>query len=183
MLTVFQCITMEGWTAILYWVKQEICSSVLKVSLSLSLSIFLMFFSIYIAPLSFSLSLSLSLSCSLFSLLKVLPRPHGFYIQTSRFCAYASVLDVVTQNKYIVEIFKSLLCVYHVEHSYILRCFYQPLLTPLRDLSIAFLYKINFSLFSLCRVICYLSLLRAKRRCPFSHISLKTSQAYVCLRF
>ncbi|KAI4484986.1 hypothetical protein M0802_012887 [Mischocyttarus mexicanus] len=28
MLTVFQCITMEGWTSILYWVKQEICSSV-----------------------------------------------------------------------------------------------------------------------------------------------------------
>ncbi|CAD1468636.1 unnamed protein product, partial [Heterotrigona itama] len=27
MLTVFQCITMEGWTAILYWVKQEICPS------------------------------------------------------------------------------------------------------------------------------------------------------------
>lgn len=30
MLTVFQCITMEGWTAILYWVKQEICPSVLN---------------------------------------------------------------------------------------------------------------------------------------------------------
>ena len=29
MLTVFQCITMEGWTAILYWVMQDICSSVL----------------------------------------------------------------------------------------------------------------------------------------------------------
>lgn len=33
MLTVFQCITMEGWTAILYWVKQEMCPSVLKLSL------------------------------------------------------------------------------------------------------------------------------------------------------
>jgi hypothetical protein len=32
MLTVFQCITMEGWTAILYWVTQEICSSVLKIT-------------------------------------------------------------------------------------------------------------------------------------------------------
>lgn len=43
MLTVFQCITMEGWTAILYWVKQEICSSVLKVFIfSLFLSIFLL---------------------------------------------------------------------------------------------------------------------------------------------
>lgn len=42
MLTVFQCITMEGWTAILYWVKQEICPSVLK-TLSLSLSVFLCF--------------------------------------------------------------------------------------------------------------------------------------------
>lgn len=41
MLTVFQCITMEGWTAILYWVKQEICPSVLKtLSLSLCLSLF-----------------------------------------------------------------------------------------------------------------------------------------------
>lgn len=40
MLTVFQCITMEGWTAILYWVKQEICPSVLK---TLSLSVFLCF--------------------------------------------------------------------------------------------------------------------------------------------
>lgn len=41
MLTVFQCITMEGWTAILYWVKQEICPSVLKtLSLSLSFSVF-----------------------------------------------------------------------------------------------------------------------------------------------
>lgn len=40
MLTVFQCITMEGWTAILYWVKQEICPSVLKtLCLFLSVSI------------------------------------------------------------------------------------------------------------------------------------------------
>lgn len=38
MLTVFQCITMEGWTAILYWVNgKEICSSVLKPAISLPL--------------------------------------------------------------------------------------------------------------------------------------------------
>lgn len=42
MLTVFQCITMEGWTAILYWVKQEICPSVLK-----TLCLFLSLFPIY----------------------------------------------------------------------------------------------------------------------------------------
>lgn len=61
MLTVFQCITMEGWTAILYWVKQEICSSVLKSSfLSFSLSI--------CYRISLSISLSLCLSLSLFSL-------------------------------------------------------------------------------------------------------------------
>jgi len=46
MLTVFQCITMEGWTAILYWVKQEICSSVLKIS-------FLSFFSLLLPVLFF----------------------------------------------------------------------------------------------------------------------------------
>lgn len=43
MLTVFQCITMEGWTAILYWVKQEICPSVLK-----TLCLFLSLFPIYV---------------------------------------------------------------------------------------------------------------------------------------
>lgn len=50
MLTVFQCITMEGWTAILYWVKREMCSSVLKilfmffiVSFYLSLSLLFLF--------------------------------------------------------------------------------------------------------------------------------------------
>lgn len=64
MLTVFQCITMEGWTAILYWVKQEICSSVLKV---LSLSVFF--------PLYYPLFLSLYLSL-FFWLLKIsLPPP------------------------------------------------------------------------------------------------------------
>lgn len=51
MLTVFQCITMEGWTAILYWVKQEICSSVLKLLLSSCLS----------RPLSFSRHFTISL--------------------------------------------------------------------------------------------------------------------------
>lgn len=59
MLTVFQCITMEGWTAILYWVKQEICSSVLKVLFS--------FFFIYHLFISSSFSLSYSL-CSNFAL-------------------------------------------------------------------------------------------------------------------
>lgn len=61
MLTVFQCITMEGWTAILYWVKQEICSSVLKSSF--------LSFSFYLFTISFSLSLSFSAFASvIFSL-------------------------------------------------------------------------------------------------------------------
>lgn len=57
MLTVFQCITMEGWTAILYWVKQEMCSSVLKLPFFLSLSLFvsLLSFSFILYSISFSL--------------------------------------------------------------------------------------------------------------------------------
>lgn len=65
MLTVFQCITMEGWTAILYWVKQEICSSVLKISFysfSLYSTCSLFFahslFSIFFSAIWTSLSLS-----------------------------------------------------------------------------------------------------------------------------
>lgn len=62
MLTVFQCITMEGWTAILYWVKQEICSSVLKSSFSL-----ILFLSVTVSlSLTLSLSLPLSFSRSIF---------------------------------------------------------------------------------------------------------------------
>lgn len=61
MLTVFQCITMEGWTAILYWVKQEICSSVLKVLFSFFFIYHLFIFS------SFSLSLSLLKFCPIFA--------------------------------------------------------------------------------------------------------------------
>lgn len=64
MLTVFQCITMEGWTAILYWVKQEICSSVLKN--------YFISFSFYLLPyrilLSFSVFASLFFSLVLFPL-------------------------------------------------------------------------------------------------------------------
>lgn len=76
MLTVFQCITMEGWTAILYWVKQEICSSVLKVFFffffhffwfSLPLSVSLSF--LWLVSLYVSLSLALSLLVSLLKLL------------------------------------------------------------------------------------------------------------------
>lgn len=55
MLTVFQCITMEGWTAILYWVKQEICSSVLKNSF-FSFSFYLLLYLSLSLPLCFSRS-------------------------------------------------------------------------------------------------------------------------------
>lgn len=62
MLTVFQCITMEGWTAILYWVKQEMCSSVLKIH----------FIVLYLSSLYFSFSFSLSCYL-LFLFAKILP--------------------------------------------------------------------------------------------------------------
>jgi len=85
MLTVFQCITMEGWTAILYWVKQEICSSVLKSSF--------LSFSFYLLPY-FSLSLSLSLSLCLFLflarflfLLKFRPLAHDLF--------YAAIANIL----------------------------------------------------------------------------------------
>lgn len=65
MLTVFQCITMEGWTAILYWVKQEMCSSVLKLLFFyLFLCLYPYSFSFVLYSISFSSCYNLGLSLS-----------------------------------------------------------------------------------------------------------------------
>lgn len=121
MLTVFQCITMEGWTAILYWVKQEICSSVLKSLFSRSLSI------CYHISFSFSLCLRLShfLARYFLFLLKFSPSRYRAQLVLSQ---YRYTKDTIAN---ILKCLCSIECCCPVSS-----ILYQ----PFRDLNIAFLY-------------------------------------------
>lgn len=99
MLTVFQCITMEGWTAILYWVKQEICSSVLKV-----------LFSFFVYHLF--IFLSFSLSYSLIFLFAILPSLLRTICPTQ--CLFLPFFRVTSK----IDIIEILKCMYPLECCY-----------------------------------------------------------------
>lgn len=128
MLTVFQCITMEGWTAILYWVKQEMCSSVLKV---------LFMFFIYRLFISLSFSLSHSL---LFLFAKILPSliAHDLSYAISHSLFFSLPQKIDSQNSQICVSYR-IKCMLFLSISLIL---YQ---LPTLHLDIVFLFKQIYS--------------------------------------